>query len=124
MVMESGVECPSKLQASILATNICWKRSTKYTSFSPMYGREENCTYLLEHNNFLFDDDEGFLEPEISNTEVEATDILSPEYDHQDDWMMPLEDSRLTTRMQAQDNIRNMQILQKHVFDKKVKNSR
>ena len=82
---------------------------------------EANCAHLLEHNNFLFDDDEGILEPEISNAEVEATDILSPESDHPDDWMMPLEDSRSTTRMQAHDNIRNEQILQKHVFDKKVK---
>ena len=71
---------------------------------------EVNCAHLLEHNNILFDNVEGILEHEISYTE-EATDILSPEFDHPEDWMMPLEDSHSITRIQAQDNIRNEEIL-------------
>ena len=44
MVMESGIELLSKLQASVLAGNTCWKRSTKYTPFFMMYGRGKLCS--------------------------------------------------------------------------------
>ena len=121
MMMESGVEWPSKLQAAVLAANTGWKRSIQFTPFFIMYGREANCTHLLGHCNRSSFDEEN-LEPEISNS-GESSDI-SPEPDHPDDWMKILEDSRSNTRAQARDNIRNEQMLQKHVFDKKVKNNR
>ena len=50
MVAETGEEWPSKLQATVLAANTGWKKSTKYTPFFLMYGREANCIHLLEHN--------------------------------------------------------------------------
>ena len=49
MVLEAVVEWQSKLQAAVLAANTCWKRSTKFTSFILIYGREANSGHLLEH---------------------------------------------------------------------------
>ncbi|KAI6659467.1 hypothetical protein LOD99_10768 [Oopsacas minuta] len=47
MLVETGAEWPSKLHAAVLAANTCWKKSTDYSPFYLMYGREANCSLLL-----------------------------------------------------------------------------
>ena len=111
MVLEAGVEWPSKLQAAVLAANTCWKRSTNFTPFFFMYGREGNSAHLLEHLPFS---DDGDDDPQI----------CSDSGNQDNDWIAPLMDNRAESITQAYDNIQFEQVKQKCVFDKKVKKNR
>ena len=111
MVLEAGVEWPSKLQAAVLAANTCWKKSTKFTPFFLMYGREANSAHLLEHLPFSDDeDDDSPICPDLGNQE--------------NDWINPLMETRAESKIQALDNIQFEQVKQKCVFDNKVKKNR
>ena len=58
MVIEASVEWPNKSQAAVLAANTSWKRTTKFTPFFLMYGREANCAHVLEDVPFSDDEDD------------------------------------------------------------------
>ena len=111
MVLEAGVEWPSKLQAAVLAANTCWKRSTNFTPSFLMYGREANSAHLLELLPFSDDRDD---DPQI----------CSDSGNRDNDWIAPLMDNRAESIIQAHDNIQFEQVKQKCVFDKKVKKNR
>ena len=81
MVYEAGAEWPSKLQSAVLAANTCWKKSTKFTPFFLMYGREANSAHLIEHLPFSdYGDDDSLICPDFVNQE--------------NDWITPLMDTR------------------------------
>ena len=111
MVYEAGAEWPSKLQSAVLAANTCWKKSTKFTPFFLMYGREANSAHLIEHLPFSdYGDDDSLICPDFVNQE--------------NDWITPLMDTRAESKKQAHDNIQFEQVKQKCVFDNKVKKNR
>ena len=115
MVKQTGAEWPSKLQVAVLAANTCWKRSTNYSPFYLMFGREANSEHLLAHTNLVVLDDENKEEELDQTTEVDA---FSPGSENQNAWLEHLLDTR------ARDNIHKEQQLQKLIFDKKVKKNR
>ena len=121
MVKQTGAEWPSKLQAAVLAANTCWKRSTNYSPFYLMFGREANSEHLLAHTNLVVLDDENKEEELDQTTEIDA---FSPEPENQNAWLQPLLDTRAQSQLQARDNIHKEQQLQKLIFDKKVKKNR
>ena len=126
MVTETGAEWPSKLQAEVLAANTCWKMSTDYSPFYMMYGREANCTHLLEHTNLemLNNEDTEELNNLQLHTSIDEEDSFSPELELPDEWITPLMEARSQSKVQARDNIRKEHQIQKYVFDNKVKKNR
>ena len=126
MVTETGAEWPSKLQAAVLAANTCWKRSTDYSPFYLMYGREANCTHLLEHTNLemLNNEDTEELNNLQLHTSIDEEDSFSSELELPDEWIEPLMEARSQSKVQARDNIRKEHQIQKYVFDNKVKKNR
>ena len=124
MVKETGEEWPSKLQAAVLAANTCWKRSTDFSPFYLMYGRDANCAHLLEHNNLaMLDEDKEELE-DLQHQTPEEVDTFSPEPEHLEESKEPLLEARSQSQMQARDNTSKEQQLQKLIFDNKVKKNR
>ena len=117
MMFESDSEWPEMLKYAILAANTCWKRSTGYTPFYLMYGREANSVHLFKFRNFYHRDD---LQRENESIEVDTTQNSPvdtqecPEY---------LEEINID-REKAQENIQSEQLVQKCIFYKKVKKNR
>ena len=66
MMIESGSEWPTLLKPALLAANTCWKRSTGYTPFYLMYGRNANSAHLFKVRNMEFQD---FLDDSICTTQ-------------------------------------------------------
>ena len=126
MVKETGAEWPSKLQAAVLATNTCWKRSTDYSPFYLMFGREANCINLFSHTNITIknEDIEDLNNIQISTNPDEEGETFSPNPEHSDEWIHPLMEARTISKTNAHGNILKEQVLQKHVYDSKVKKNR
>ena len=90
-----------------------------------MYGREANCAHLLEHTNLAMSNDEDTEElDELQQQTTEVVAAFSPEPEHLDEWIEPLQEARAESQIQARDNIRKEQQLQKLIFDNKVKKNR
>ena len=122
MVIEGGVEWPLKRQASVLAANSCWKRSTSFTPFYLMYGREANCAHLFKNLlNDGVDIDEDVTDNIADHSEEALPDVYPHEPELPVDMMENLAESRSLSRLHAQDNIRKEQMIQKQIFNKKVR---
>ena len=126
MVKETGEEWPSKLQAVVLAANTCWKRSTDYSPFYLMYGREANCIELFSHTNIRveIEDIDDLNNMQILTNPDEGADTFSHDSENPDEWICPLMEARSISRTNAHANILKEQLKQKHVFDSKVKKNR
>ncbi|KAI6653978.1 hypothetical protein LOD99_3154 [Oopsacas minuta] len=124
MLVETSAECPSKLQAAVLAANTCWKKSTDYSPFYLMYGREANFSLLLDHSNMFHFEEE---EEELNNLQLQTSsdekddDTFSPELEYSDGWIESLMEARSKSKLHAQENIHKEQQIQKYQFDDKVK---
>ena len=117
MMFESGSEWPQKLQPALLAANTSRKRSTGYTPFYLMYGRNANALHLFKYHGLNF---EVFIS-ENDSDKLDTTNLSphdSPEF------FEPLQEERIISREQAQETILSEQICQKGIFDKKVNKNR
>ena len=123
IVTETGAEWPSKLQVAVLAANTCWKRSTDYSPFYLMYGRDANCTHLLEHTNLelLNNEDKEELNNLQFQTFIDEENTFSPELEHPDEWIEPLMEARSQSKIQARENFRKEHQIQKYVSITRLK---
>ena len=121
-MFESGSEWPQKLQPALLAANTCWKRSTGYTPFYLMYGRNANAVHLFKYHGLDFHNDSQAENDSLDTMIVDTTPHGSP--NGSAECLESIDEERVKSREQAQNNILLEQLSQKGIFDKKVTKNR
>ena len=112
MISENDSEWPQKLQLAVLSANSHRKRSTGYSAFQLMYGRDFDHLPLIRllSNNYP---------PEETMVEEEAYEPGEDNF-----WTIELEQQRCLERDNARTNIKIEQTKQKRSYDMKVEINR
>ena len=128
MKCDGDTEWTEKLQPAVIAANTQTKKSTSYTPFYLMFGRNFDSSNLL--NLITSPNDPGINSQML--TELESSDEELPEcvdnpYDlpkNDDEWIDTISSTRKNDKMTAIQNIKKNQKVQKKTYDSKVKRNR
>ena len=128
MKCDGDTEWTEKLQPAVIAANTQTKKSTSYTPFYLVFGRNFDSSNLL--NLITSPNDPGINSQML--TELESSDEELPEcVDHQcdlpkndDEWIDTISSTRKNDKMTAIQNIKKNQKVQKKTYDSKVNRNR
>ena len=127
MKCDGDTEWTEKLQPAVLAANTQTKKSTSYTPFYLMFGRNFDSSNLL--NLITSPNDPGMNSQML--TEIDTSDEEIPECDpkndlpkNADEWIDSISSTRKNDKMTAILNIKKNQKVQKKTYDLKVKRNR
>ena len=127
-------EWTDKLQPAVLAANTQSKRSTGYTPFYLMFGRDFDSSKLLNlitsPNNPAFKPQPTIeTKTELSHPNLTPMDIdeITDPYElpnNDNEWVETIAATRKTDKKNAKQNIKKEQKVQKKTYDRKVKRNR
>ena len=127
MKCDGDTEWTDKLQPAVLAANTQTKKSTSYTPFYLMFGRNFDSSNLL---NLITSPTDPGMNSHIL-TEFETSDEELPESNdpyevpkNEDEWIESITSTRKNDKMTAIQNIKKNQKVQKITYDRKVKRNR
>ena len=128
MKCDGDTEWTEKLQPAVIAANTQTKKSTSYTPFYLMFGRNFDSSNLL---NLITSPNNPGINSQML-TELESSDEELPEcvddpYDlpkNDDEWIDTISSTRKNDKMTAIQNIKKKQKVQKKTYDSKVKRNR
>ena len=128
MKCDGDTEWTEKLQPAVLAANTQTKKSTSYTPFYLMFGRNFDSSSLL---NFINSPNDPGMNSQML-TELDTSDEEIPEcvddpYDlpkNADEWIDSISSTRKNNKITAILNIKKNQKVQKKTYDLKVKRNR
>ena len=136
MRSNADTEWTAKLQPAVLSANTQKKRSTGYTPFYLMFGRDYDSSNLLNlitsssNNDDRSEPNEDGCTSDPGCPQRDAIPMAIDEADpyelpnNDDEWMQEIDETRDTDRMFAIDNIKKEQKIQKRNFDRKLKRNR
>ena len=128
MKCDSDTEWTEKLQPAVLAANTQTKKSTSYTPFYLMFGRNFDSSNLL--NLITSPNDPGMnsqMLTELDTSDEEIPECVDDPYDlpkNADEWIDSISSTRKNDKMTAILNINKNQKVQKKSYDLKVKRNR
>ena len=128
MKCDGDTEWTEKLQPAVFAANTQSKKSTSYTPFYLMFGRNFDSSNLL--NLITSPNDPGMnsqMLTELDTSDEEIPECVDDPYDlpkNADEWIDSISSTRKNDRMTAILNIKKSQKLQKKTYDLKVKRNR
>ena len=100
-----------KLQPALLAANTCWKRSTGYTPFYLMYGSNTNAVHLFKSHGLDFHNDSQTENDSFDTMQVDTITHGFP--NGSSECHESIDEERIKSREQAQNNILFEQLSQK-----------
>ena len=128
MKCDGDTEWTEKLQPAVLAANTQTKKSTSYTPFYLMFGRNFDSSNLL--NLITSPNDPGMnsqMLTELDTSDEEIPECVDDPYDlpkNADEWIDSISSTRKNDKMTAIQNIKKNQKVQKKTYDLKVKRNR
>ena len=130
MRSDEDTEWTAKLQPAVLAANTQRKRSTGFTPFYLMFGRDYDSSNLL---NLVTSSKANAESPSTCDPESPSAESISiaPDEDDiyeppqtDDDWVKEMKENRDSDRTLAIHSISKEQKVQKTIFDRKLKRKR
>ena len=128
MKCDGDTEWTEKLQPAVLAANTQTKKSTSYTPFYLMFGRNFDSSDLL--NLITSPNDPGMnskMLTELDTSDEEIPECVDDPYDlpkNADEWIDSISSTRKNDKKTAILNIKKNQKVQKKTYDLKVKRNR
>ena len=128
MKCDGDTEWTEKLQPAVIAANTQTKKSTSYTPFYLMFGRNFDSSNLL--NLITSPNDPGInsqMLTELESSDEELPECVDDPYDlpkNDDEWIDTISSTRKNDKMTAIQNIKKNQKVQKKTYDSKVKHNR
>ena len=128
MKCDGDTEWTEKLQPAVLAANNQIKKSTSYTSFYLIIGRNFDSSNLL--NLITSPNDPGMnsqMLTELDTSDEEIPECVDDPYDlpkNTDEWIDSISSTRKNDKMTAILKIKKNQKVQKKTYDLKVKRNR
>ena len=125
MKCDGDTEWTEKLQPSVLAANTQTKKSTSYTPFYLMFGRNFDSSNLL--NLITSPNDPGMnsqLLTELDTSDEEIPECVDDPYDlskNADEWIDSISSTHKNDKMTAIQNIKKNQKVQKKTYGLKIK---
>ena len=124
MKCDGDTEWTEKLQPAVLAANTQTKKSTSYTPFYLMFGRNFDSSNLL--NLITSPNDPGMnsqMLTELDTSDEEIPECVDDPYDlpkNADEWIDSISSTRKNDKMTAILNIKKNQKVQKKTYDPKL----
>ena len=128
MKCDGDTEWTEKLQPALLAANTQTKKSTSYTPFCLMFGRNFDSSNLL--NLITSPNNPGtstHMMSELDSSDDEFPETIEGPYElpkNDNEWIDSISSTRKNDRMTAIQNIKENQKVQKKTYDRKVKRNR
>ena len=128
MKCDGDTEWTEKLQPAVIAANTQTKKSTSYTPFNLMFGRNFDSSNIL--NLITSPNDPGInsqMLTELESNDEELPECVDDPYDlpkNDDEWIDTISSTRKNDKMPAIQNIKKNQKVQKKTYDSKVKRNR
>ena len=128
MKCDGDTEWTEKLQPAVIAANTQTKKSTSYTPFYLMFGRNFDSSNLL--NLITSPNDPGInsqMLTELESSDEELPECVDDPYDlpkNDDEWIDTISSTRKNDKMTAIQNIKKNHKVQKKTYDSKVKRNR